>query len=260
VIDERGMCRVAEGGALAVRPGVYEARRSLCRMGAPYGQYLLDDVLAGRLHAKAYVLLDAWALPAGDREALIKATRGRLRVWCYTPGLFDGDVVSPEAMRQLTGFQLRPTSPDKAWAIPTEEGRKRGLRQAFGVAAAVRPLLAVADARPEEILATYPDGSAAVAMRRGADGISLFVGVPGVTSELLRLAARASGAHLFTQTDCNVYANGSFVALHASQDGSVELDTGRPGEIRDALSDEVVGRGPVLSLPLQRGETRVLKY
>ena len=260
VIDERSMCRVAEGGALVTRPGIYEARRSLGRMGAPYGQYLMDDVLAGRVHAKVYALLDAWALPAADLAKLMEATRGSLRIWCYTPGLFDDSGGSPEAMRQLTGFQLRPTSPGKAWATPTEAGRKLGLLQAFGVEKVVSPLLAVTDATPGEILATYPDGSAAVAMRRDANGVSLFVGVPGFTSELLRLAAREAGARLFTQTDCNVYANGSFVALHASKDGAVELDTGKTGEIRDALSDEVVGRGPVLSLPLLRGETRVLKY
>ena len=80
------------------------------------------------------------------------------------------------------------------------------------------------------------------------------------STDATQAAAREAGAHLFSQTDCNVYANGPFVALHASQDGSVELDTGKPGEIRDALSDQVVGRGPILSLPLLRGETRVLKY
>jgi hypothetical protein len=33
----------------------------------------------------------------------------------------------------LVGFQLRPVSPQKAWATPTEAGRKLGLQQAFGV-------------------------------------------------------------------------------------------------------------------------------
>ena len=88
VIDERDMCRVAEGGVLVTRPGIYEARRSLGRMGAPYGQYLMDDVLAGKVHAKVYALLDAWALPAADRQKLLETTRGSLRVWCGRAGLF----------------------------------------------------------------------------------------------------------------------------------------------------------------------------
>ena len=108
----------------------------------------------------------------------------------------------------------------------------------------VTPLFAAADASPSEILATYPDGSAAVALRQSHGGQSLFVGAPGLTSELLRLAARKAGVHLYTQTDCNVYANGPIVALHASQDGPITLDTGRRGPVHDALTGDLVGNGP----------------
>ena len=99
-----------------------------------------------------------------------------------------------------------------------------------------------------------------MALRRSEGGWSLFAGAPGLTSELLRLAARKAGVHLYTQTDCNVYANGPIVALHASQDGPVTLDTGHGGQVRDALSGEVVATGPRVILPLKKGETRVLRY
>ena len=86
------------------------------------------------------------------------------------------------------------------------------------------------------------------------------MGPPGLTSDLLRLAARKAGVHLYTQTDCNVYANGPIVALHASQDGAIDLDTGHRGQVRDVLSGELVGTGPRLNLPMKKGETRVLSY
>jgi hypothetical protein len=88
----------------------------------------------------------------------------------------------------------------------------------------------------------------------------LFVGAPGLTSELLRLAARKAGVHLYTQTDCNVYANGPIVALHAAQDGPVTLDTGHRGQVRDALTGVLVGKGPAVALPMKKGETRVLRH
>ena len=69
VIDEPSMIRVAAGGDVVTRPGVYEVRRPLGRMGAPYGQYLLDDVTAGRVEAKMYVLLTAWRLTPDQRRA-----------------------------------------------------------------------------------------------------------------------------------------------------------------------------------------------
>ena len=104
------------------------------------------------------------------------------------------------------------------------------------------------------------DGSAAVALRRMPGGWSLFVGPPGLTSDLLRLAARKAGVHLYTQTDCNVYANGPIVALHAAQDGPIALDTGHRGQVHDALSGNLIGSGPYVTLPLKKGETRVLRH
>ena len=258
VIDERSMIHVAAGGQVATVPGVYEVRRPLGRLGAPYGQYLLDDVAAGRVRAKMYVFLTAWSLSAPERQKLLAATRDRLRIWCYAPGYLDEHRTSLDAMRELTGFQMKKVSPRKAWAEPTAAGKRLGLEHGFGVARSVEPLFAAADATPEETLATYPDGSAAVALRRVSGGRSMFVGPPGLTSELLRLAARQAEVHLYAQADCNVYANGPFLVLHASQDGPLEIDVGRSGPIRDLLTGQVIADGPKLSRQLKMGETLVL--
>jgi len=161
-------------------------------------------------------------------------------------------------MRELTGFKLVRVSPKKAWAEPAKAGKRLGMTAGFGVQKPVIPLFAAVDATPDETLATYPDGSAAVALRRTDDGWSLFVGPPGLTSELLRLAAGKAGVHLFTEADCNVYANGPYVVLHASRDGPVQFDSGHPGRIADLLSGEQLGQGPKITLPMRLGETRVL--
>jgi hypothetical protein len=259
VIDERSMQRVAFGGVAVTRPGVYEARRALGRMGTPYGQYLQDDVLAGRVAAKMHVLLTAWCLSPQERRQLLDATRGSLRVWCYAPGYQEPDRVSIDAMTELTGFRMKRLSGVAAKAEPTEAGKRLGLTEGLGAAGPIEPLFAAIDAKPEETLATYADGSAAIALRRTAEGLSLFVGPPGLTSELLRLAARQAGVHLYTQADCNVYANGPYVVLHASQDGPLELDMGKPLPIQDLLNEKVIGQGPTISLTLKKGDTRVLR-
>jgi len=168
VIDEQSMLRVAPGGVRVSRKTVYEARAPLGRMGAPYGQYLLDDVLAGRVQAKLFVFVNGWCLSPGERARLARVAR--------------------------------------------ETGH----------------------------------------------GASLFVNENGLTSESLRQAARAAGVHLFTETDCNVYANGPFVALHASQDGPLTVDIGGVGFVCDALSGVFVSDRPKFTLRMKRGETRVL--
>jgi beta-galactosidase len=258
VIDEPSMIRVAAGGQVVTAPGVYEVRRPLGRMGAPFGQYLLDDVTAGRVHAREYVFLSAWCLDPAQRRQLLSQTAGSLRVWCYAPGFQEPGGESLDAMRELTGFAFRKLQKVNAWATPTAAGEKLGLHESFGVKRPIEPLFAVTDATPEETLATYPDGSAAIAMRKTEGGISLFVGPPGLSSEFLRLAARQAGVHLFTQTDCNVYANGPYIVLHGSQNGAIEVDTGRAGTVSDLIDGKVLGHGPEITLTVEKGQTRIL--
>lgn len=258
VIDEKAMVRVAPAGMAVSRSTVYEARRPLGRMGTPYGQYLQDDVLAGRVKAKMYVFLTPWRLTADERRQLLAATRGSTRLWCYAPGYHDEHATSLDAMRELTGMEIRRRVPEgRGMARPTPAGQRLGLSAPFGIDAGVDPLFTVAGADDDEVLATYPDGSAAVVRRRRDDGPTYFVGAPGLSTELLRAAARDAGVHLITQQDCNVYANGPYFVLHAAQEGLIEVDVNRPGEVRDLLTGQRLGNGPRFALPLKLGETRV---
>ena len=76
--------------------------------------------------------------------------------------------------------------------------------------------------------------------------------------DLLRLAAREANVHLYTNSDCNVYANGPYLVLHASRAGPVQIDTGQAGPLRDLLTGESLGLGPRVTLDLRKGETRIL--
>lgn len=259
VVDERSMLRVAFGGSVASGPCVSEARRNLARSGAPYGQYLLDDVTAGRVKAKMYIFLNAWCLSPEQRERILEATRGTLRVWCYAPGYQEPQRVNEKAMKELTGFRLVKVQPATAQASPTENGHQHGLKNEFGVESPVTPLFAAADASPDETMATYADDSAAIALRKTNDGWSLFIGTPGLSTQILRLAADRAGVHLYTRNDCNVYANGPFVMVHASQDGPLEINFGRSGTITDLMSGDEVGQGPTITLEIKLGETRVFR-
>jgi len=260
VVDEGSMIRVSFGGKVASAPAVSGARLALGRMGCPFGQYLMDDVISGRVAAKLYVFLSAWHLSPDQRQKLLASTRGATRIWCYAPGYLEGDHTSLEAMRELTGFRIKKISKVNALVKPTDVGGRLGLVAPWGVNKTIEPLFAVEDATAAETLATYPDGSAAAAMRRTADGVSLFVGAPGLTPELLRLAADQNNIHLFTRTDCNVYASGPFLVLHGAKDGPLKIDTASPEPILDVMDEgKAVGKGPQWSIDLKKGETRVLK-
>jgi beta-galactosidase len=253
VLDERGMLSVAAGAAPVAGRLISVARRTLGRMGAPYGQYLFDDVAAGSVRAKMFVMLDPWSIDHQQAERLLNATHGALRIWCYAPGLLSGE------SEKLTGFHLEPAGDVAAWAEPTALGRSLGLSSGLGMHSQIKPLLAASDARDDETMARYSNGAAAIALRQTSEGQSLFVGVPGLSSELLRLAARKASVHLYSQTDCNVYANGPFMVLHADHTGPLTIDTGRDQPVTDLLTAQIIGRGPMLPLQLEKGQTRVLR-
>ena len=181
IVDEGSLLRVTEAGSLVSGQCIYRAREPLGRVGAPYGQYLLDDVLAGRVHAKLYVFLNAWTLNAEQRTLLETVTRDASTIWCYTV---------PSDAENLTAFHVGPTPSQPAWAAPTKLAAANGLRTAFGLRQKPTPLFSPADATAEETLFTYPDGKPAVAVRRRSSHVTIFVGVPGLTSELLRDAAQ----------------------------------------------------------------------
>jgi len=200
-------------------------------------------------------------MTATDRAALLKQLRGAGRIWCYASGYYDRDTPSLAAMQQLTGFQFKIITPSRGWATPTAVGLKLGLSpEGFGMNEPLRPSFAVTDATPDETLATYPDGSAAIAMRKTPDGVSIYCGVAEISSDLVRIAAKASGVHLFTTTDATIFANGPYVAVHADKPGPLTIDTSSKAPVMDVMTGKSVGNGPSITLPFALGETRVFRY
>ncbi|MEN6545642.1 MAG: beta-galactosidase [Armatimonadia bacterium] len=258
IVDEDSMCHLPGGSAVMARPLIYEGRAALGRSGAPYGQYLLEDVVAGKVPAKLQVFLSAWALTPQERAGLAaRRAAGMVRVWCYAPGYVYADRVDVAGIREVTGFEARAVSPEKAEVTPTEAGRKLGLTEAWGVPAKIAPLFAVA-ATPAETLATYEDGSAAVAMRRTTKGVDVFVGVPKVTPELVRALAKVAGVHLYTEDNSAVWAAEGYISIQAHKAGPVVIDTGKAGPVKDALEGKALGVGPRVRVEFEEGETKVL--
>jgi hypothetical protein len=259
IVDEDSMCHLPGGSAALATELVYDSRAALGRCGAPYGQYLLDDVTAGRVQAKLHIFLSAWALAPVTRAALAAGRRpDTVRVWCYAPGYIYPDRLDVAGIREASGFDAREVSLPTAEATPTPVGRKLGLTTAWGPKQSIRPLFHVA-ARPHETLATYADGSPAVAVRRSSKGFDVFVGVPKLTPELVRALATLAGVHLFTEGKETVWAAEGYISFQAHEAGPLVIDTGKKGPVVDALDGTMLGYGPKVSLTVKKGETRVLR-
>jgi len=259
-----------------VRPLIYEARAALGRSGAPYGQYLLQDVIDGKVAARMQVFLSAWRLTAEQRQALAEqretgfwkkwTTRfgfghgsDVMRVWCWAPGYLYSDHASATGIREVTGFKAKALTLPTAAATPTELGRKHGLAQAWGTKTRIEPLFGV-EAAPNEVWATYSDGSPAVAVRHTRAGYDVFVGVPQLTPELTHALAKLAGVHLFTKPGPALWAANGYLSMQAQTNGVVRIDTGCGNTVFDALDGQKIGVGPNVELSLEAGDVRVLRF
>lgn len=275
VIDEASMCHLTGGSAVAVRPLIYDARAALGRSGAPYGQYLLTDVLAGKVSAHMQVFLSAWRLTAAQRQALAaqretgfwKTLAGWfglghgsdvMRVWCWAPGYLYPDHADVAGLQEVTGFKAKTMTLATAEATPTEIGRRHGLAHVWGPKTRIEPLFSV-EASSNEVWATYADGSPAVAVRRTRSGYDVFVGVPQLTPELAHALARLAGVHLYAQPGSALWAANGYLSIQALTNGVVRLDTGSGAPVTDALDGQKIGVGPTVDLNLEAGDVRVLR-
>jgi len=260
IVGEDSLCHLTVESSMVAKPLIYDARAALGRCGAPYGQFTLADALAGEVPAKLQIFLAAWSLTPAERRTL-KTNRPAnvTRVWCYAPGYLLPDRFNIAAMSEVTGFKHRAVSPGSAEVAPSEAGRKLGLTESWGPKETIQPLFTV-EANPSETLATYKDGSPAVAVRRSPRGLDIFLGVPALTPELVRACARMADVQLFTETNAAVWAAEGFLSIQAHKEGPLVIQTGNSRTVVDALTGAKLGRGPNITLPMAAGEVRVLRY
>jgi hypothetical protein len=261
ILDEDSLCHLTGGSAPVARPLVYDARAAFGRCGAPYSQHLLSDVAAGRVPARLQVHLASWALSPALREELATGNKaGGTRVWAYAPDCITPEGIRPDHGRTVHGFRLRPLGNDSALATPTAAGRALGIAAPWGQASGVRPLYTVETQDGDRVLAAYGDGSPALVVRAGERGTDVFAGTPAWTSEVARALCRLAGVHLFAETDAFVCAAEGRLCVQAHTEGPLRVNTGSVAEVRDLLTGAVLGSGPFLAVPCQRGETRILTW
>lgn len=261
VLDERSMLLPVGSGPIpwTTRPLIYTARENLHRVGAPFGQYLLDDIASGRAKAKLHVFLAAWQLAPNHRAEIKKATRGSANIWCWAPGYFDDNSPSLAAVSEITGFDVRMMpAGTTVGMIATDEGLAIGLPKNFGQNKPVAPLLSPRPTSGDVVMAKFSDGSPSVVLRKGAEGISVFSAGTELPTALIRHVARLAGAHVYCNRDANVYANGPLLAVHAASDDPLAIDLGRETTATDIASKKKFPRGRHLQLTPKKGETIAL--
>ncbi len=240
------------------------------RSGVPFGQYLFDDFLTGKIDARLYVVMNAIAMTAADRAKVLKAAKGKNIMFAFGVGYIDPNMgMSVKHLQDLTGFQIREVSNSACHYTVSPEGKRHRIelvthwslesdkKSQFGISTKLKTVFAAVDAKPEETLITHPDGTAAVAIREKPEGgFVVFCGIPFGEDGFYRYIIERAGVQRFTRENCNVYVNGSWAVLHASQDGNVHFTA--KGVWEDFLEKKVLPENNVV-FSLKKGDTKILR-
>ena len=244
------------------------ARAKLNRVGAPFGHYLLDDLLFGKpSNSKLDIYAVAFALDAKKRAAIRERAKKNASIFVWAPAYIDLDKgeFSPAAVKEATGFEVENIQngqiPGEIFA--TDAGKKIGLGESFGIKEnkhMPNPLLSPKVENGDVVLGNYQNGKPALVLR----GKTLFCGTAGIPYQMYAFMAKLSGAKIYTDSPAAVYANGAYISITPTElaDGetrTVEVDAHADADVFDALTGEKLGEHGKASIKMKRGDSKLLR-
>jgi len=239
-------------------PLVYQMRSQYFRLGAPFGIYLLSDLVKGRVPpAKAYFFANCFHLDARQRAAVKKATRGKTAVWFYGGG-FLSDHASEANMTDVIRLELARSDPLPGKVTPQPAGGKlaEGLAEEFGTDAKLDPRWVVSEPGVE-VLGRYADGGIAAAAKRTPDGLRVYIGALHCPAKLLRNVVKDAGVHVYSDSDDVVLTDGRFLCITATTAGPKRIEFPHRCDVLGALDGKRLARGVThLDVEMQLGEAR----
>ena len=251
VIDETSLLYLAPAGfrinsnAAVSVPLVKFGRSARNRIGASVGQFMLDDMLEGKIDSDLFIVTSAWALTAEQRGKLRSIAAKKPVFWCYAPGWMDlpSGKVSPEFVEQTTGFKVKVVTGCNFTTLPTRDGIRWGMRPRSSVTSTVSaPVLSPIPQKGDIVLARYENDEPAILFRPGKVP-ALYCGTSHIPAELYRLFAKHAGVRLYTDRPAYVKTRGDFIGICAPEAGEYKVSL----------------KSGIKSLNLQKGECVILE-
>lgn len=251
IIDQTSLLYLAPAGfrfndnAAVSSPLIKRGRSARNRTGASLGQFMLEDMLAGRLDPEMYIVTSAWVMTAEQRTQIRKIAEKKSVFWCYAPGWMElpSGKVSPDFVEEVTGFKVKVVTDCNFTTLPTREGIRLGLEPRASVVNQVSaPVLSPVPAKGDIVLARYENDAPAIVLRPGKVP-SLFCGTTYIPPELYRLFAEYAGVHLYTDRPAYVKTRGDYIGICAPENGVYKINSGEN----------------ILPLKLSKGECVILK-
>jgi hypothetical protein len=78
---------------------------------------------------------------------------------------------------------------------------------------------------------------------------------------VLRELARYAGVHIYCETDDTLYANDSYVCMHANEAGSLTVSWPNPVDLYDGMTNTLITSGTTShTRSYEHGETFIYRY
>jgi len=225
----------------------------LCKAGAPFDFYVMDDLTDGDLpEYKVYVMLDAHYLTPAQRETVEHLRRdGASFVWIHAPGFITEDGLSIEAASETAGMRLRLLE-----SGPCQVTATGGVT--FGPGGEQAPMFAIDDPEVEVLGALAGSGLPGLATKADGDSLSLFSSVPGIPARLLREFMARAGVHVYADGNDPIQVGSDWITLVAATAGAKTLRLPRARPVYDILADQAISRlADEFTVELSAGETGI---
>ena len=222
----------------------------LCRAGAPFDWYLVEDLAEGLVpDHKVYVFLDGFYLTEAERKAIegLKS-QNRTLVWFFAPGYITPTGLSLDAMTSLVGLPMaqKPSGPLR---IRVSEDLSFGPQKEQSPRFEVKP-------GSGDVWGTFEGGEPALVVATLPGWRSVYCGSPGLPASLLRRIDREAGVHVYSDEGDNLTANASWVALHAASSGLKTLRLPGPHRVFDVFNKRFMGENvSEFQIQLEEGVT-----
>lgn len=241
------------GWSSIVRQRIWE----LCRMGAPYDTYHLDDLVDGRLRPyKVVIFLNAYALSPKQIRRVHRylAAHGSTAVWVYAAGYVAGEArqeeLSVENMSKATGVRL--VRHDADWpAVLTVTNYEHAITKplpehvTFGGNVKLGPVFFADDDQAETlgtIIHWRGKCEPGLVLKEMRGWRSIWCGVPGLPACLLREIARNAGVHIWSEHDDVLYAGHNWLCVHPLKGGTRTFRLPRRTNVYDAITGRLIAR------------------
>ncbi|HEY2030531.1 MAG TPA: hypothetical protein VGH20_15130 [Myxococcales bacterium] len=246
---------------------------TLARLGTPYRNYLLSDLLSSNLDlssVKLAILPNAWALPANIRSAVDSKLRtpGRTLLFVYAAGYINGDGAA--SVGNIGAFTGINTIVGSGTPGLNETFNVNGTAIAGGPAYPLTPWFSINDGTATQ-LATYSVAGGVSMARKtiavaGGSYTSVLAAAPSLPLQMLRKISEDAGVFHFAPAGDIVEAAGNMMFLHAATDGfkTITFPQTMPRIFETAQypSDTLMcsNCSSLASLPFNAGDTRAFRF